>query len=44
MLWPYQLKHFSEKLNYIKVDAYGTTPVENFAGTTTDITLKNHHT
>ena len=32
------------KFNEIKVDGDGTTPMENFSGTTTYITFKNHHT
>ena len=44
MLWPYALKSFAKKVNEINVDDYGTTPMKKFAGTTTDITLKNHHT
>ena len=44
MLWPYALKYFAEQLNELKVYNDGITPMENFAGTTADITLKNHHT
>ena len=44
MLWPYALKYFAEQINELKVDGDGITPLENFAGTTTYITLKNHHT
>ena len=44
MLYPYALKAFAEKLNDLKVDDGGITPMEKFSGTTTDITLKNHHT
>ena len=44
MLWPYSLKPCVEQLNELKVDDDGITPIEKFAGTTTDITLKNHHT
>ena len=40
MLCPHALKAFAEKFNVIKVGDDGITPVENFAGTTTDITLK----
>ena len=43
MLWTYALKYFSEKLNELKVDGDGITPMEKFSGTTTDINLKNHH-
>ena len=32
-----------EQLNELKVDDYGVTPVEKFAGTKTDFTLKNTH-
>ena len=41
MLW---LKAFVEQLNELNVDDDGITPMENFAGTTADIDLKNHHT
>ena len=44
MLWPYELKAFSEQLNKVKVDDYGITPMKKFAGKTTYITLKNHYT
>ena len=44
MLWTYALKAFVEKLNILKVDNYGITPMNKFSGTTTDVTLKNHHT
>ena len=44
ILWPYSLKAFAEKLNDHKVDDYWITPMQRFAGTPTDITLKNHHT
>ena len=44
MLWPYELKAFAEQFNVLKVDGYGITPMENFAGTTTYINIKNHHT
>ena len=43
MLCPYKLKDFSEKLNEIKVDGDRITPMKKFSGTTTYITLKNHH-
>ena len=44
ILFTYALKAFSEQLNVINVDDDGITPMENFECTTTDITLKNHHT
>ena len=44
MLWTYALKAFAEKLNKIKVDGDGVTHMMNFSGTTTDFTLKRHHT
>ena len=40
ILWTYVLKVFSEQLNVVKVDGDGITPMKNFAGTTTEITLK----
>ena len=40
MLWPYEMKNFSEQLNVLKVNDDGITPMENFAGTITDINLK----
>ena len=39
VLWPYALKFFSEKSSVLNVDDYGITPMEKFAGTTTDIYL-----
>ena len=44
MLWTYALKAFSEQLNILKVDYDGITPMEKFAGTTTNIYLKINHT
>ena len=44
MVCPYALESFSEQLNIIKMGDYGITLMGNFAGTTTDINLKNHHT
>ena len=44
MLWTYELKDFTERLNVLKVDDDGITPMEKFSSTTTDISLKNHHT
>ena len=38
------MNYFSEQLNDPKVDDYGITNMENFAGTTTYVTPKNHHT
>ena len=35
---------FSEQLIDLKVDDYGINPMDKFSGTTTYITLKNHHT
>ena len=40
MVCTHALKAFSEQLNVIKVDDDGITPMENFVGKTTDITLK----
>ena len=42
--WTYALKAFAEKLNVLKVDDYGITPMEEFAGPTKENFLKNHHT
>ena len=44
MIRPYALKAFEEKINELKVDDDGITPMEDFVCTTTDITLINHHT
>ena len=44
MLWTYALKVSVEQLNKIKVNYYGFTTMDKFAGPTTDINLKNHHT
>ena len=44
MLRPYALKNFAEKLNEINMGDNRITPIENFSGTTTYITLKNNHT
>ena len=44
ILWTYALEAFVEKLNLIKVYDDGIAPMEKFTGTTTDISLKNHHT
>ena len=44
MLRPYELKAFEEKNNVLNVEDYGITPMDKFVGTTTDISLKNHHT
>ena len=44
ILCPYTLNSFAEQFNGLKVDDCGITPMEKFSGTTTDITLKNHHT
>ena len=44
MLCPYELNAFAEKLNLLKVDNDRIICMEKFAGTTTDITPKNHHT
>ena len=40
MFWAYALKYFTEQLNALKLDDDGITPMENFAGTTTYISLK----
>ena len=39
MLCPYALKYLAEKLNVLKVDGDGITPMENFLGTTTDFSI-----
>ena len=44
MLWTYVMNAFEEKFNIINVDDDGITLMEKFAGTTTYISLKNHHT
>ena len=44
MLWPCSLKAFAKQLNVLNMDGAGFTPMENFSGTTTDITIKNQHT
>ena len=44
MLWPYALKAFVEHLNVLKVNDDVITPMDKFAGTTTDISLKTFHT
>ena len=44
MLCPYALKVSAEQFNELKVYGYSITPMENFPGKTTDITLKNRHT
>ena len=43
-LWAYELKEFTEQLNVLKADDDGITPMEKFAGTTTDISIKNNYT
>ena len=43
MLCPDVLNFFAEQFNEIKVDGDGITTIEKYAGTTTDITLKNNH-
>ena len=40
MLWPYALMAFTEQLNVLKVDYDEITPMEKFAVTTTDVSLK----
>ena len=35
---------FAEQFNVLKVDDDGITPMEKFAGTTTEIYPQNHHT
>ena len=37
------MKAFSEQLNVLKFYDDGITTMENFSGTTIDITLNNHH-
>ena len=44
MLWTFELKAFTEQLNLLNVDDDGIYPMESFSGTTTEISLKNHHT
>ena len=44
ILCPYEPKAFAEQLNVLKVDGDGITLMENVSGTTTYITIKNHHT
>ena len=44
MLCTYELKVFEEQLNELKVYDYGITTMEEFADTTTYITLENNHT
>ena len=44
MLWTYTLKPFAEQPNLLKIDDDGITTMDKFAGKTTDITPKNHHT
>ena len=40
ILWPSELKAFSEQLNVLKVENDRITTMEKFAGTKTDISLK----
>ena len=44
MLWPYAMKAFEEQLNVIKLNDDEIIAMKKFAGTTTDIYPKNHHT
>ena len=44
MLWSYAPKSFAEQFNLFKVHYDGIATMENFAGTTTEITLQHHHT
>ena len=44
MLWTYEINSFAEKISLLKVDEYGIAPMENFTGTTIDVTFKNNHT
>ena len=44
MLLTHSLKDFVEQLNVLKVDDDGIPTMDKFAGTKTDINLKNHHT
>ena len=44
MLCTYALKVSAEQFNELKVYGYSITPMVNFPGKTTDITLKNRHT
>ena len=43
ILWPQELKAFIEQLNVLKVDDDEINPIDNFADTTSEITIKNHH-
>ena len=43
ILWFYELKNLAENFNELKVDDNGITPIDKFAGTTTDITVRNPH-
>ena len=42
MLWIYAPKEFSEQLDKLKVDNDGVITMDNFVGTKTEITPKNH--
>ena len=42
-LWLYALKEFAEQLNVLNVYDDRITPMEKFAGTTTNINIKSHH-
>ena len=39
-----ELKYFAWQFNLLKVDDDRIIPMEKFADTTTEISLKNHHT
>ena len=43
ILWTYTITDCSEKVNELKLDDDGITPMENSVDTKTSITLKNHH-
>ena len=44
MLCPYVMNSFQENINVLKVGDVGITPMDKFSDTTTDISIKNHHT
>ena len=44
MVWTYVPRYLVEQLNLLNVDDDGITPIEKFAGITTDTTPKNHDT
>ena len=44
MLWPYVMKDFTAQFNELNVNDDEINPMEKFTYTTTDITIKHHHT